>query len=115
MKRYYILIVAFICLGMGIVNAQTTTIATSINAFPNPSNGGFTVSIRNSESGVRDYIEVYNSAGEKLFSQLSFPIAAGMNFQLYVNLTNQPGGVYLYRVLTESRNLVGEGKMVIQK
>jgi len=115
MKKYYVLIAAFICLGMGIVKAQCTTTNAFINVYPNPSNGGFTVSIKNDEAGVRDYIEVYNSVGEKIYSQLSIPIAAGMNFQAAVNLTNQPGGVYLYRVLTEDRNLVGEGRIVIKK
>ena len=32
-----------------------------------------------------------------------------------IELTGQPNGVYLYRVMKEDGELVGEGKVVIQK
>ncbi len=32
-----------------------------------------------------------------------------------IDLSNQPNGVYFYRVIKEDGNLVGEGKLVIQK
>jgi len=36
-------------------------------------------------------------------------------FSLFIDLGNQPNGIYLYRVIDESGALVGEGKFVIEK
>lgn len=32
-----------------------------------------------------------------------------------INISSQPNGLYLYRVLTETGKLVGEGKVVVNK
>jgi hypothetical protein len=92
-------------LGINNMKAQQN----NITAYPNPSKGIFTLSITNYELGIMN-VEVYNILGEKVYSQ---PTAQSSSF--IVDLNNQPSGVYLYRVISESGTLVGEGKLVVQK
>ncbi len=72
--------------------------------YPNPSNGKLIVDIKdNSECSF----VVYNSVSEKMFeSRLSGPVT-----ETDVNL---PNGIYYYQLHSES-NLIGKGKLVIQK
>ncbi len=79
-----------------------------IKVFPNPSNGQFTLSLSNFSEKFN--VEIYNIMGQKVYSQLST-----FNSQVSINLSSQPNGVYLYRVITENGGLVGEGKTVIEK
>jgi len=81
-----------------------------VTLYPNPNNGDFTVSITNYELGITD-VEVYNVLGEKIYSN---PFTIN-NSPFTINLTGQPNGVYFYRIVSENRNLIGEGKMIIQK
>ena len=48
--------------------------------------------------------------GEKVYSQYPIPTT-----QYTLNLSNQPNGVYLYRVIANSGKLIDEGKLIIQK
>jgi hypothetical protein len=83
--------------------------AENVSIYPNPSNGKFTIQ----ESGARiqnPEIEIYNMLGEKVFSKFTTD-----NSQLTINLNDQPAGIYLYRIITETGNLVSTGKLVIQK
>jgi len=32
-----------------------------------------------------------------------------------LNLSNEPNGIYFYRILQDNGNLLGEGKVIIQK
>ncbi len=79
-----------------------------VKVYPNPSDGVFT--FQSSVVSGQSSVEVYNILGEKIYSQLST-----LNSPFSINLSNQPNGIYLYRVITETGNLIGEGKMVIQK
>jgi carboxyl-terminal processing protease len=83
--------------------------------YPNPSNGSFTLSLSN--VAEKCCIEIYNVLGEKVYSQLStFPKGIPSdNSQLPINISSQPNGIYLYRILRENGELVGEGKVVIEK
>jgi N-acetylneuraminic acid mutarotase len=81
-----------------------------ISVYPNPSNGQFNLQITNYEVGIKN-IEVYNILGEKVYSN---PFAIH-NSQFTIDLSSQPSGIYLYRVMAEDGNLIGEGKLVIQK
>lgn len=81
-----------------------------LNIYPNPSNGKFILqSIYNeTEKGT---IEFYNVLGEKVssvkFSTLSTPLA--------INISSNPAGMYLYRILADTGNLICDGKLIIQK
>ena len=84
----------------------------NVEVYPNPSNGVFTL-IDNGKlkmENEQNIIEVYNMLGEKVYSQLST-----LHSQFSIDLSNQPNGIYLYRVISETGNLVGEGKLVVQR
>lgn len=86
----------------------------TINVYPNPSNGIFNIRIGGKEQGISE-IQIYNMLGEEVYNaSLNHPPAGGQGNNT-IDLSNQPNGVYLYRVLTESAGLVGEGKIIIQK
>ncbi len=72
--------------------------------YPNPSNGKLIVDVKdNSDCSF----VVYNSVSEKIFeSRLTGPVT-----ETDLNL---PNGIYYYQLHSES-NLIGKGKLVIQK
>ena len=79
-----------------------------LKVFPNPSKGVFT--IESSVSIGKSLVEIYNELGQKVYSTpLNLP--QGRDFE--IDLTSQPSGVYLYRVITEQGDLVGSGKLLI--
>ncbi len=81
-----------------------------INLFPNPNGGVFYIEIRNNtETNCK--VQVYNTLGEGIYSQPS--VNPGSPFP--VNLSCQPSGLYLYRVITETGDLIGAGKFIIQR
>jgi len=86
-----------------------------ITVYPNPNNGVFTVvccAVRQLADQVsQPIIEVYNMLGEKVLTE-TLRSAQGDNT---IDLTNQPDGIYLYRVITQDGGFVGEGKLVIHK
>jgi len=88
----------------------------SISIYPNPSKGMFSISIMNNEQGIIN-VEVYNMLGEQVYSQFipMESIRTIHNSQFSIDLSSQPSGVYLYRVITSNGDLLGQGKLVIQK
>ncbi|MGP8216088.1 MAG: T9SS type A sorting domain-containing protein [Bacteroidia bacterium] len=81
-----------------------------VRVWPNPNDGKFSIEITNYELRIKNSVEVYNVLGEKVYSQLLIP-----NSQFLINLSNQPAGMYLYRVISETGECIGSGKLVIQK
>ena len=79
-----------------------------IVVYPNPNNGQFTIE---SSVGGASSVEIYNVLGEKVFTG-NLSTTKGTNT---INIGNQPNGVYLYRVISESGDLLGEGKITLQK
>lgn len=72
--------------------------------FPNPSTGKLTVDIKDAANCS---FEIYNSIGKKVYQyQLENPIS-----ETYLNI---PNGIYFYELRSET-NLIGKGKLVIQK
>lgn len=82
------------------------TVQSEVRVYPNPNNGQFTMSLSNINENCN--ILIYNVLGEKVYSQSNI-----VNYPLSINLSSQPQGVYLYRVITENGELVGEGKVII--
>ncbi|HSY77013.1 MAG TPA: T9SS type A sorting domain-containing protein, partial [Bacteroidia bacterium] len=75
--------------------------------FPNPNKGVFTIQTIgvNNES----LVEVYNIFGEMIYT-------AKLNTTTtQLDLSNNAAGVYLYRVITETGDLISDGRFVIQK
>jgi len=97
-------------------NNITTGIATSSPAYsnvvvyPNPNKGIFNLGIRNMEQGISE-IQIYNMLGEKIYSS---PYTLN-NSPFTIDLSSHTNGVYLYRVISDNGNLLGEGKLIIQK
>ncbi len=88
----------------------------SIHVFPNPSNGNFTVSLSNVNAHLNESsgqekcnVEIYNVFGEKVLTE-TLGSAQGDNA---IDLSSQPSGIYLYRVISETGALLGSGKVVI--
>jgi len=101
-------------LGLAGVN-EVRTKSEELMVYPNPSNGNFTVSFSHPVpiaigivSGSHLMVEIYNSLGEKIYSQTFNTQHSTFNIGI------QPAGIYLYRVINESGNLVGEGKLILQ-
>ena len=55
-------------------------------------------------------IELYDILGKKIYQS-----KLNVNSTTELNITEQPTGIYLYRVLTETGGLISTGKLVIQK
>jgi len=83
-----------------------------VSIFPNPNSGAFTIGIRNKEQGIsKIQIDIYNVLGEKVFTE-TLRSAQGDNL---IDLSGEPNGIYLYRVLYDDGSVLGSGKVMIQK
>ena len=85
--------------------ANKINASASVRIYPNPSNGQFTLSLSNIKEKCQ--VEIYNVLGEKVTSE---ELRAKSE---ELNLSSQPNGIYLYRVVKEDGGLVGEGKVVL--
>jgi hypothetical protein len=56
-------------------------------------------------------ITIYNIFGESVLTEILRPAQDDK----VIDLSNQPSGVYLYRVINPDGTSVGEGKLIIQK
>jgi len=79
-----------------------------ISVYPNPNNGQFTIE---SSVGGASSVEIYNILGEKVYTR-NLSTTKGTNT---INVSNQPNGVYLYRIVSDNGDLLGEGRIAIQK
>jgi PKD repeat protein len=95
---------------LGVTNLIATNGA--INVYPNPNNGKFTLTCH-SEQGEESLatIQVYNMLGEKVYNETLKQVQGDNS----IDISNQPNGIYLYRVVSENGNLLGEGKVIVQK
>jgi uncharacterized repeat protein (TIGR03803 family) len=83
-----------------------------INVYPNPSSGIFTVAFSHAELvSASQTIWVYNMLGEQVLTE-TLSSAQGDNL---IDISGEPNGVYLYRVIDNTGNLLGEGKVIVQK
>ena len=78
---------------------------------PNPNNGVFTLTLPSPSGEGVSFVEIYNMMGKQVASELH---SKGGD-KIRVNLSKEPNGIYLYRVVTSSGKLVGDGKFVIEK
>jgi len=81
----------------------------SVNIFPNPNMGQFTVVCPPAIiTGSKPIIEVYNLLGEKVYS------AGLVGGNTIISLGEQAPGIYIYRIITADGNLVNPGKLVVE-
>ena len=76
--------------------------------YPNPSSGKF--SIKSSVVSNQSSVEVYDVLGKQVYSQFFI-----VDFPISIDLFSNPSGVYLYRVIANNGELIGEGKLIIQE
>lgn len=79
----------------------------TVTVFPNPNNGSFILSISNVNEKCN--VEIFNIFGENIYS-----IKLNSN-STEINMRGQPQGVYFYRVQKGNGDLIGNGKLVIEK
>ncbi len=76
----------------------------SITVYPNPSQGVFTVDVKNFTAPLK--LEVYNIVGQKI-------AYVGLNTEeTVINLSTASSGIYFYRVITSNDVVFGMGKLV---
>jgi hypothetical protein len=78
----------------------------SVQIYPNPTNGIFTIDINNMQSPAN--LEIYNVLGQIVYySKIT-------NGKSEVNLNNDAPGLYLYRILNDAGKPISEGKLSLQ-
>lgn len=81
----------------------------SVNVFPNPNTGQFTVvTYSASNLNLQPSIEIYNVLGQKIYSA---NLLFGNNI---INLGKPSQGIYIYKIFTSEGNLVNPGKLFIE-
>ncbi len=97
-----------VCSNAESINALTDRID-EISIFPNPTTGIFT--IQSSMVSGQSSVEIYNIMGQKMLTKILRSAKDGK----VIDLSNQPNGIYLYRVIKADGSLLGEGKVVLEK
>jgi sugar lactone lactonase YvrE len=90
----------------GPVGINEITANQSVRVYPNPGNGVFTMSLQNVIEKAQ--VEVYNVIGEKVYQ---VEVNQGQN---KINLTNEPSGVYMYRLVSEDQSVISTGRPIVQ-
>jgi uncharacterized repeat protein (TIGR03803 family) len=90
---------------------QLTVNTSQVSVYPNPSRGVFTIHSVGAQNFEPVQIEIYNVLGEQVYST-NYPLTT-KHYSL--DLSSNPNGIYLYRVIANSGNIIGEGKLVIEK
>jgi hypothetical protein len=85
---------------------ELTNIQYAAKLSPNPNNGIFNIVVNSPVSD--NIVEIYNILGQNIYS-LSFK-----SNETSVDLSNQPQGIYLYKITNPSGNNLATGKFVIQ-
>jgi hypothetical protein len=78
-----------------------------ISVYPNPTNGVFTIQIPQLNGQLK--VGIYNILGQNVKTE---QIRDKINV---IDLSNEPNGIYFYRIIKEDGTVTGEGKVVIQR
>lgn len=98
----------------------------SVSVYPNPSNGKFSVVIKNGaalvnsngnnsgvnnyELGITNFMEVYNTFGQ-IVRTYSF---SNVNSVLPIDLSDESNGIYFYRIINTDKSSITSGKLEVQ-
>lgn len=101
------------------IDELTTGEREKVKVFPNPSTGLFTLAFVGAQNFVPATVEIYNVLGEQVLKHIlrsTQPARAGTGGDdNRIDLTNQPNGIYFYRVVNNDGSVLGSGKVIIQK
>jgi hypothetical protein len=86
---------------------QVSTTNNAVKAYPNPSKGIFTIEAE--LPMPNSVLEVDNMMGQQILRE---QVNLTKND---IDLSGQPEGIYFYRLLNNEGNLIGAGKLVVQK
>lgn len=89
--------------GLGIKNISNNT---GITVYPNPSHGIFNFNLTNNNGNYK--VSIYNVLGQEVNTAI---INTG---NTAINLSTQPKGVYIYKLLTEKGVSVSTGRLVVE-
>jgi hypothetical protein len=81
-----------------------------LNVWPNPSNGVFNFQADSQWLITNSQIEVYNMLGQQI-AKSQWPTA---NSRMQIDISNEPSGIYMYRITSEKGEALGSGKLIIQ-
>ncbi|HTB32226.1 MAG TPA: T9SS type A sorting domain-containing protein [Bacteroidia bacterium] len=81
-----------------------------VSVYPNPTTGIFTIALVGAKNFVSSNIEIYNVLGERVLTEIR-----QLADDNRIDLSGQPNGVYFYRVVAANGNLIGEGKVVVER
>jgi len=80
----------------------------SINIFPNPNNGQFTIVCNRAiTTNNQPILEIYNNLGQKIYS------ANLTDSNNLIDIGKQAKGIYIYKITSSGTNLINPGKFVI--
>lgn len=88
------------------VSQVSENISSAITVYPNPSHGVFNFTMTNNNNTYQ--VRVYNVLGQEVNTTI---ISSAGN---QINLSTQPKGVYIYKLMTESGSPVSTGRLVIE-
>ena len=77
-----------------------------ITVYPNPSSGRLIFTMQGSSN--KPQIEIYNMLGQSIYQNRLTPSSTELN------LSNEPAGIYLYRIVSEKGECIGSGKLNIK-
>jgi hypothetical protein len=80
----------------------------SITIYPNPNTGKFTFIAKDLTSNV--VLKIYDVLGQEVYTRTLNQAQQDYN----IDLSNQPKGIYLYKIITEKEVPISIGKVVIQ-
>ncbi len=87
---------------------KTITDNNKINVFPNPSKGLFNFQFE--KMNQKGEIEIYNMLGKQVYNETLRQVQGDVR----IDLSGQPAGIYLYRIISENGKAIASGKLVIQ-
>jgi hypothetical protein len=102
------------CKPLGVNELRPANSGNELRIFPNPNNGVFQLVISNEQLVIKNTVEIYNMLGERVYSNSYRPIAISHQL-ITIDLSDQPAGIYLYRLISETGEQIGTGKFIIQK
>ncbi len=93
-------------LGVNEVNRENE----GVRVYPNPNKGVFKIEFAGAQNFVPGKIEIYNVLGGRVLTEF----LRSTQDDNVMDLTNQPSGVYFYRIVNQSGGLIGQGKIIIK-